>query len=233
MDDTPDTATVMAAVDDCWNRVGIQGDKSCDKLPPYVHCRNCPVYASAAKDLLDRLPPSLEATVSPAPIARTGAGECSKRLSLLVFRVEREWLSLPTRALDEVAPVRPVHALPHRRDPALLGVANVRGSLTVCVSLARMLSLEPQPPVLSAADGRERPGLPRMLVMAMGGRGVVLPVDEVDGIYGIAESAIEPLPATLAGSSIKFSRGVAQFGSRTVGLLDEAALAHAIDRSLA
>ncbi|CAN5310218.1 chemotaxis protein CheW [soil metagenome] len=230
--DTVDLAAPMPAVNDCWNRIGIQGDKSCDRLPPHVHCRNCPVYASAAKDLLDRLPPRMEATAPSVLNALNAARSTTQRLSLLVFRVGPEWLSLPTRSLDEVAPVRPVHALPHRRDPALLGVANVRGSLTVCVSLSRMLGLEAQPDRPSA-DGRERAGLPRMLVMATGGRGVVLPVDEVDGIYGIADSAVESLPPTLSGSAVKFSRGVVQCGSRTVGLLDEAALARAIDRSLA
>lgn len=222
-------AGVQAPVNDCWNRIGIQGDKSCEQLPPHVHCRNCPVYASAAKDLLDRLPPRMDAA---PPTAIDGVRSNAPRLSLLVFRVEREWLGLPTRALDEVAPVRVVHALPHRRDPALLGLANVRGSLTVCVSLARMLGLETQDAPASG-DTRERAGLPRMLVMGAGGRGVVLPVDEVDGIYGIAEDAVEPLPATLSGSGMKFSRGVTLCGGRTVGLLDEVALARAIDRSLA
>lgn len=232
MDDTPDTAMVMAAVDDCWNRIGIQGDRSCERLPPHVHCRNCPVYASAAKALLDRLPPRMESTATGVQMASNAARELTRPLSLLVFRVEREWLGLPTRSLDEVAPVRPVHALPQRRDPALIGVVNVRGSLTVCVSLSRLLSLAPQP-VPPTGEGHERAGLPRMLVLAVGGRGVVLPVDEVDGIHGIAAGAVEPLPATLSGSAVKFSRGLVQCGSRSVGLLDEAALAHAIDRSLA
>ncbi|HBP1772226.1 TPA: chemotaxis protein CheW, partial [Pseudomonas aeruginosa] len=35
-------------VDDCWNRIGVHGDKSCERLAEHVHCRNCEVYAAAA-----------------------------------------------------------------------------------------------------------------------------------------------------------------------------------------
>ncbi|HCF6871985.1 TPA: chemotaxis protein CheW, partial [Pseudomonas aeruginosa] len=42
-------------VDDCWNRIGVHGDKSCERLAEHVHCRNCEVYAAAATYLLDRI----------------------------------------------------------------------------------------------------------------------------------------------------------------------------------
>ena len=32
-------------IDDCWNRIGVHGDKSCPLLDEHVHCRNCAVYA--------------------------------------------------------------------------------------------------------------------------------------------------------------------------------------------
>ncbi len=54
------------ALDDCWNRIGVQGDQSCARLPLAVHCRNCEVYAAAAKAVLDRLPPQ-EVELAPAP----------------------------------------------------------------------------------------------------------------------------------------------------------------------
>ena len=49
---TPDGST--AAINDCWNRIGVRGDASCPELKQYGHCRNCPVFASAALTLLDR-----------------------------------------------------------------------------------------------------------------------------------------------------------------------------------
>ena len=133
--DVTELHATLADVDDCWNRIGIRGDQSCPKLPEYVHCRNCPVYASAARRILDRLPPQveLEGADAAGDAAATAGEPALRRASLLVFRLHREWLGLPTRALDEVAAARPVLPLPHRRDPAVLGVTNVRGTLTVCL----------------------------------------------------------------------------------------------------
>ena len=200
----------LAEVDDCWNRIGSRGDKRCERLPEYVHCRNCPVYAGAAKRILDRLPPQTDARAEPAE----GAVAAQARLSsLLVFRLQGEWLGLPTKALDEVAGTRAILTLPHRRDPAVLGVTNVRGTLTVCVSLGRLLGLD------APAAGA--------------GRAVVLPVDEVEGIHSVDLDALEALPATVEGASLKYSRGVVRCGARSVGVLDETLLMQALERSLA
>src|SRR3981081_1849213 len=45
--------TTHAALDDCWNRIGVHGDRSCAELQRHIHCRNCPVFAAAARALLD------------------------------------------------------------------------------------------------------------------------------------------------------------------------------------
>ncbi|MFD4838564.1 chemotaxis protein CheW [Achromobacter sp. NPDC058515] len=218
-----ESIATLSGVDDCWNRIGIRGDKSCVQLPGHVHCRNCPVYAAAAKRILDRLPPQTEARDD-----GVAAHQAANLSSLLVFRVHREWLGLPTRGLDEVAGARGIMALPHRRDPAVLGVTNVRGTLTVCVSLSRLLGLD-----AAAPDLRERPAAARMLIFGGAGRAVVLPVDEVEGMHAVDLDALEPLPATVEGASLKYSRGVARCGDRSVGVLDETLLMQALERSLA
>lgn len=228
----PENAS-QAAVDDCWNRIGIHGDKRCELLAAHVHCRNCPVYERTAKELLDRFPPALAVVTAPADDDATAAAHMAHHaLALLVFRVQGEWLGLPTRVLEEVAPVRPVHTLPHHWSPAVLGMTNVRGTLTVCVSLAQLLGIDLQ----RTPELRPRQGAPRMLVMtgANGmGRPVVLPVDEVDAIYRIDETTVQALPDTLSHASVKCARGMVRCGPRTIGLLDAALLARAIDRSLA
>lgn len=218
-----ESLALLSDVDDCWNRIGIRGDKSCEQLPGHVHCRNCPVYASAAKRILDRLPPQMETLDDEAD-----AQDCTRLSSLLVFRLNREWLGLPTRSLDEVAAARAILTLPHRRDPAVLGVTNVRGTLTVCVSLARLLGLD-----AFVADPRERPATARMLIFGGAGRAVVLPVDEVQGIHAVDLDKLEPLPATVEGASLKYSCGVVRCGERSVGVLDENLLMQALERSLA
>lgn len=218
-----ESLALLSDVDDCWNRIGIRGDKSCEHLPGHVHCRNCPVYASAAKRILDRLPPQMESLED-----ETDAQDCTRLSSLLVFRLHREWLGLPTRSLDEVAGTRAILTLPHRRDPAVLGVTNMRGTLTVCVSLARLLNLD-----TSAQESRERPAAARMLIFGGAGRAVVMPVDEVEGIHAVDLDKLEPLPATVEGASLKYSRGVARCGGHSVGVLDENLLMQALERSLA
>lgn len=214
---------VLSDVDDCWNRIGIRGDKSCAQLPDHVHCRNCPVYSAAAKRILDRLAPGMEDETETAVEHQSG-----NLSSLLVFRLHREWLGLPTRTLDEVAGMRGIISLPHRRDPAVLGVTNVRGTLTVCVSLARLLGLDTAAPL-----ARERPAAARMLIFGGAGRAVVLPVDEVEGMHAIDLDALEPLPSTVQGANLKYARGVARCGARSVGVLDETLLMQALERSLA
>jgi len=45
----------QAAVDDCWNRIGVFGDKSCPQLERHIHCRNCEVYGAQRSLLIFRL----------------------------------------------------------------------------------------------------------------------------------------------------------------------------------
>ena len=37
----------LGTVDDCWNRIGVSGDRSCPELQAHLHCRNCSVSSSA------------------------------------------------------------------------------------------------------------------------------------------------------------------------------------------
>lgn len=40
--------------DDCWNQIGVEGDRSCPQLKTAIHCRNCSVYSLAGRSLLER-----------------------------------------------------------------------------------------------------------------------------------------------------------------------------------
>ena len=48
--------------DDCWNRIGVRGDSSCERLVEYVRCLNCPVFEAAAAKLLERPIPLVDLT---------------------------------------------------------------------------------------------------------------------------------------------------------------------------
>ena len=211
------------AIDDCWNRIGIHGDKSCPLLEEHIHCRNCSVYSAAATRLLDRyslLQDQREAVVSKVEID-------VKTRSLLMFRLGEEWLGLATRTLVEVAPLQAIHSLPHQRSRALLGVANVRGALVACLSLVELLDLGAS--VAPAGGGRV---MPRMLIIAAHGGPVVVPVDEVDGIHAIDERILDAASQSGAQASAKYTRGVLQYRGRSLRWLDEEQLLSAVTRSL-
>jgi chemotaxis-related protein WspD len=211
------------AIDDCWNRIGIHGDKSCPLLIEHIHCRNCAVYSAAATRLLDRYALQQE---DRAQVSGAVESEVKTR-SLLMFRLGEEWLGLATRSLVEVAPQQAIHSLPHQRSRALLGVANVRGALVACLSLVELLGLDG---VSSVAAGARV--MPRMLIIAAHGGPVVVPVDEVDGIHAIDERILEAASRSGAQGNAKYTRGVLQFKGRSLRWLDEEQLLSAVTRSL-
>ena len=216
--------TDALAIDDCWNRIGIYGDKSCPVLPEHIHCRNCSVYSAAATRLLDRY--SFEQEHVEQYATRVDERKVATR-SMMIFRLGEEWLGLATRCLDEVAPMQPIHSLPHQRSRALQGVANVRGALVPCLSLIELLGLDP-----ALAGPTSLRVMPRMLILAAHGGPVVLTVDEVDGIHNIEERVLSTASASSEHASAKYTRGVLQWKTRSLRLLDEEQLLGAISRSL-
>jgi chemotaxis-related protein WspD len=229
-------ATPSIDIDDCWNRIGVRGDGSCPELADHIHCRNCPVHAAAALSLLDRVPPNGYLADWTRHFAAGKTEDEAKRDdrrdrgSALIFRIGAEWLALPATSIQEVAELRPIHSLPRRRDGIVLGIANVRGEILICISLAALLGLAAG----AAPDGPSARNVHRRLIVAgRSERRVVMPVDEVYGVERFRISALAPLPAILAGSSKAFTRGMLGWQERTVGYLDDGLLFDAIDRGLA
>jgi chemotaxis-related protein WspD len=247
--DAPDQYSTVTRVHDCWNRIGTRGDSSCPRLADHTWCLNCPVFEQAARQLLDR-PLSDSDILDPTrgvDVARRGGGSAdvpivpdeanlsgvvgdgaSSMQSALVFRVVDEWLALPTTALRQVDDMRPVHPLPHRRNRVVLGLVNVRGALTVTVSLGELLHLDRT----AAGKHPSRNGYARMLVAAHRGEPVAFPVDEVEGVLRFAANALQPTPSTLAHGSASHASGVLPWCGTTIGLLDPDRVFDSLARSL-
>ncbi|WP_246792626.1 chemotaxis protein CheW [Burkholderia perseverans] len=224
------------AIDDCWNRIGVRGDQSCERLTEVSRCLNCPVFARNAALLLDRplsaddLAQAARRVSEPvAPGVGHGGAEAGARQAVLAFRVADEWLALPTAVVRQIVDDLPIHSLPDRRSRAVLGIVNVRGTLRIAVSLAELLGLEAGAP---RAAGGARAGFRRMLVVAHRGEPVVFPVDDVEGVlrFGAADRAATPATVARAGSA--HTRGVFVWRDRIVGLLDEDRLFESLLRSL-
>ena len=182
----------------CWNQIGTSGDGSCPELRTHIHCRNCPVFASAARTFFSRPAPAgylEEWTCWLAESPGTNDSESCRSIasdeqdldrdlvSVLVFRLGPEWLAFRTQTVTEVTLPRPVHRIPHRSSKILIGLVNLRGQLQLCVSLHGLLGVDipdgpshdgsishlPRPPV---TDGKVVASTP--LTISPGPRLVVL-----------------------------------------------------------
>ena len=212
----------------CWNRMGVYGDGSCPELPRLLHCRNCPVYSAAGTQLLNRpLPPGYRQERTRQFAAERLTAEATKTSSV-VFRVRAEWLALPTEAFQEVAERRPIHSLPHRRRSVVLGLANIRGELLICVSLGYLLGLERDDGPLDAL----RSAYHRLLVVKWEGGRLVFPVDEVHGPHRFHPQELKAPPATLGKAGATLIRGILRCQERAVGLLDTDVLFPTLNRRL-
>jgi chemotaxis-related protein WspD len=211
---------------DCWNHIGVQGDRSCPELREHIHCRNCPVYAAAARSVLERELPDGYAHGWQERFAQGELEAATQHPSWFIFRLGSEWLAVPTAAVDEVARVSPVHSLPHRRGGAVVGLVNVRGELVVCASLVHVLGTE-----AGTDEAAARPARARLLVLERGGARFAAPVDEVHGAERVPERLLVAPPATVGNASGIFTRHVLPWNARSVGCLDADALFHALERS--
>lgn len=216
------------AVDDCWNHIGVFGDKSCPQLERHIHCRNCEVYGAAAIALLDRYGSALERGDDDYGQGETQEVQGEQR-SLLIFRLGEQWLAIATRCLAEVMPMSPIHVLPHRKSRGLLGVTNVRGTLVACLSLAELLDLDTQ----QDARRSERRVIPRMLILESGSGPLVTPVDEVSGIQRIPVARISSAKHDDKRAISRFTAGVLQWQEQSITLLDDEQLLHNMIGSLA
>jgi chemotaxis-related protein WspD len=207
---------VTTLVDDCWNRIGVNGDRTCPELVPHVHCRNCPVFARAARSFFDRKAPegylAEWSELLGKPIGMASADESA----LLVFRLGSEWLALALSVVSEVTATRPVHQIPHRTNRVFSGMVSLRGQLQLCVSLHGLLEVDPPDPDSGPSSS------PRLIVIRKDSETWAFPADEVVGVHRVARDRLQKVPSTLANPTGSFSRAVFAWDEgRSVDVLDE------------
>jgi len=210
----------------CWRQIGVLGDRSCAELKKYVHCHNCPVHSAAGLHLLNRALPHGYRRERTDYFARQHDRRDASSFSVVLFRVGAEWLALPTRILQEATEYKRIHSLPHRRDASILGLANVRGELMICLSLPHLLGLK---------SGPTAPSLPltydRLLVVQSGASRLAFPVNEVHGPHRFHSDEIKRLTAKPRSAALASSPAVLRWQDRAVGLLDSEALLTTCQRS--
>ncbi len=232
---------------DCWNSIGVAGDQSCPKLVEHIHCRNCEVYAGAAQRNLQR-------PVGPGyredwaeQLRQPESARVVHDNSGLAFRIGREWLMLPTRIVNAVAPLAPSHTLPHRASAALKGIVNVGGTLTPAISLGALLGIDEHD--APAREGRHT--FSRLLVIAWEEQRYALALRDFDayvldfvqaigtagaalaiGIVRYAGSSIKAPAATMNKGLLRCLTGVISEGELRIGVLDAPLIGHQLARLL-
>lgn len=213
---------MMPLEDDCWRSIGVAGDRSCAELTRHVHCRNCPRHGDAAGRSLHRPLDAGYREDWASVLARPPVLDGGTDATAMVFRVGAEWLALPLALAASVAPLAPVHRLPHRsQGGALLGVVGVNGRLLPAVSPARLLGI-----TSSGAQAQGRHTFARLLVLASPevATSFALPVDEIHGVLRHASGAMRPPAATVGHAPPPLVAGIIGDGELQAGLLDGALL---------
>ncbi len=209
----------------CWREIGISGDRSCELLKGYVHCRNCPQYSALGRTLFDREMPSDYRKEVSEELAAEAVRTAEETTSVLVLRVGSEWFALRTQVFQEIAAYQKAYVVPFRSGALLAGLVNVNGELLLCISLEAALGLSPQ-------EDTKPAGRPRLCVVGDGRERYAFGVDDILGVRRIPCVQLQPVPVTLAKSPSAQTISCFEVDGRTVGLIDEARLFNSLDRSL-
>jgi chemotaxis-related protein WspD len=214
----------------CWKTIGVAGDRSCPDLRELSHCRNCPVYAAAGRDLLNQpLPTGYQeewAVILATPKVDAAA---IVRQSVAIFRLQDEWFGLSAQMFQAAVTIVPIRRIPQRSNDVLLGLVNISGELQLCVALDRLLGLAPT--VGASADQTTRLVYPRMVVVQLGEARWVFPVDDIYGIERFAIDQIQPAPANVSQQQHCLTQGVIEWRGHFLSYLDAARLSQRLQRS--
>jgi len=215
-------------MENCWKRIGVWGEEEprCPILQQVIHCRNCEVFTRAGRNLLERTLPGNYGEEWAQVFAEKKQEELPGTVSVLIFRIARQWFALPAQLLEEVITPQPLHTLPHRDKSILMGVINVHGEVQLCVSLRHVLDLEDE-----TAENQQSQ-YKRMIVVNNENNRWVFPVDEIHGIHRVHPKTFENVPVTVAKSKTALTRHLFKWEKRAVALLDDELLLYKLTRSV-
>lgn len=220
-------------VNDCWNMIGVGGDRSCPQLSTFIHCRNCPVYSAAGRSLLEQEVPQgyLDEWTD---LLRSSVGTTNRvaplgTISVGIFRLNGEWLALPAGLFKEVTQISVIHTLPHRSNNIFIGLVNIRGEIQMCISLKALLGLE-------IADSNVNNVSPviyeRMVVVEREGNHWVFPVDEIYGIHRLDPDQLGNVPATVSQVPETYTKGIINWQGQSVCYLDDELLFYTLSKKI-
>jgi len=148
-------------------------------------------------------------------------------LSVVIFRLQKEWVALPANLFQEVTELSVVHTLPHRSNEIFLGLVSIRGEIQLCVSLSHLLGLEDSQPLQQTVNPLV---YQRLVVMEREGNRWVFPVDEVYGVQRFSAHHLRPAPVVISKAANTYTQGVLEWQATHVNYLDEELLFNTLNR---
>jgi chemotaxis-related protein WspD len=209
----------------CWREIGIAGDRSCEELSRYTHCKNCPTYSNLGRALFDRVMAEDYRREVSADLAEPIAASTEDTISVVVFRNGPEWFALRTVVFYEIVLPQKAYELPFRSGGMLAGMVNVNGELLLCVSLQAALGLPEE-------AKKEQGGRPRLCVVGTGRERFAFCVNEILGVRRVPKAGLRTVPVTLAKSPSAQTGWCFELEGRNVGLIDKKKFFDSLDRSL-
>lgn len=219
--------------------MGVEGDRSCPELETHIHCRNCPVYSTVGRGLLEREAPAgyveewtksiAQSQPIPSRAERKNHAlqQVKTTLSITLFRLGDEWFALPAKLFKEITPPPSIHTLPHRSSGLFLGLVNVRGEILMCISLFNFLGIQ-------STNNTQLKMSPviyqRMMVVEVEGYTWAFLVDEVYGVHRMREEDLRSTPGAIAQSQTTYTIGTLIWKDRPVNYLDSDQLFYTLQR---
>lgn len=218
-------------MENCWKRIGIWGreEPRCPELKNVIHCSNCPVFNYAGRTLFERPLPEGYREEWSELLATVKDEDLPGTISVVIFRIEEEWLALRTQIFAEIIdPARlHRHIIPHRKSSVLIGIINVHGDIQLCVSLKALLGIETN--VSKREDRRE---YKRMIVIGKENERWVFPVNEIYGVVRVHPSIFQNVPVTVSKAQSTYTKEIFQYKDKHVAFLDDELLRHSLTRSV-
>ncbi|MBD2500814.1 chemotaxis protein CheW [Anabaena azotica] len=219
-------------MNNCYHLIGIVGDRTCPELAHFIHCRNCPVYSNIGRQLLERPIPENYRREWTELFSQTRAESDTltntETLTVVIFRLQREWLALSTGVFQETISPTSIHTLPHRSNHILRGLVNIRGELQLCISLTHLLNLETADTPVAALSPVV---YPRMVMVEKAGSVWVFAVDELYGVQRFYQHEIRDNPSVTA-TNHNFAKGFFYWRGKSLGYLDEELLFTTLDKKV-
>lgn len=222
------TTDALPRVTDCWNQIGVWGDRSCPELKTYIHCRNCPAYSVAGRKLLEREAPPEYLDEWTSLLTQEKEEQAIDIISVGMFRLGEEWLALPAPVFKEVTEPSLIHSLPHRSNKILLGIVSIRGEIHICISLSDLLGLDAAAPSQNMSPIIYK----RMVVVEKEENRWVFPVDEIYGIHRVHPVDLRNVPATVAHATGTYTKTMFVWQDKSVSYLDDELLFYTFNRKI-